>query len=168
MKHSWSKTPFETWITRNDVKDASLFHIFYLITLMAYLFSQWTPNIQIRYFMFDWSIYIQFLLNTGWKRDSLQIMIVVNVSSTWCIVPLKTCFVLWITRNDVISLILFHLSYLLTIMVYLWSLLSPNAQIKYFMFDWSICSLFVVNTGWKHDSLQIKIFVNVCSTWCMF
>jgi hypothetical protein len=42
---TWSmvlmKTRFETWLTRNDV---SLFHLFYLLTFMAYLCSQRSPN----------------------------------------------------------------------------------------------------------------------------
>jgi hypothetical protein len=33
----------------------------------------------------------------------------------------------------------------------------------YFMFDWSIYRLFVLNRCWKLDSLQMMIFVNVCS-----
>jgi hypothetical protein len=64
------KTRFETWITRNDVNDIRLFHLSYLITLLANLCSQRTPNVQIKYFNFDWSIYSLFVLNTGWKRDS--------------------------------------------------------------------------------------------------
>jgi hypothetical protein len=40
-------TRFETWITRNDGNGLSLFHLPYLITLMAYLCLQWTPNVQI-------------------------------------------------------------------------------------------------------------------------
>jgi hypothetical protein len=39
-------TRFETWITRNDVNGVSWFHIFYLISLITYLSSQWTPNFQ--------------------------------------------------------------------------------------------------------------------------
>jgi hypothetical protein len=57
----------------------SLFHLSYLITLTAYLCSQWTPNVQMKYFMFDWSIYRLLVLNRGWKRDPLQIMIFVYV-----------------------------------------------------------------------------------------
>jgi hypothetical protein len=52
------KTRIETWLTWNDVNGVSLIHISYLITPMAYLCSQMTRNIQIKYFMFDWSIYI--------------------------------------------------------------------------------------------------------------
>jgi hypothetical protein len=78
-------------------------------------------NVQIMYFMFDWLINRQFVLNTGWKRDSLQMIVDVIVCSTWCIVQLKTCFVLWITRSGVNGVNLFLLSYLLTLMVYLCS-----------------------------------------------
>jgi hypothetical protein len=168
---TWSivelKTRFETRITRNDVNGVSLFHLPYLITLMVYLCSQTTPNAQIKFLMFDWSIYRLFVLNRGWKPDYFQIMIFVNVCSTWSIVELKARFETWITRNDINGVRLFHLSCLITLMVYLCSQLTPNVQIKFFRFDWWIYSLFVPNTYWKRDSLQIMIFVNVCSTWRM-
>jgi hypothetical protein len=101
MRHSWTKTCFETWITWNDVNGVSLIHLSYLITLMDYLCSQWTPKVQIKCFMFDWSIYRRFVLNRAWKRDFLQLMIFSNVCSTWGIVEIKTGFDTWITRNDV-------------------------------------------------------------------
>jgi hypothetical protein len=41
---------------------------------MAYLFSKHTPNVQVKYFMIHWSIYRLFVLNTGWKLDSIQMM----------------------------------------------------------------------------------------------
>jgi hypothetical protein len=59
---------------------------------MAYLCSQRTPNFQIKYFMIDWAIYRLFVLNTGWKRDSLQMMKFVNVCSTRSMVQVKTRF----------------------------------------------------------------------------
>jgi hypothetical protein len=120
---------------------------FYLITLMAYLCSQWTPNVQIKYFISDWSIYRKFVLNRAWKRDSLQIMIFVYVFSTWGIVALNTRFETWITRNDVNGVNLFHLSYLITFMAYLSSQWTPKVRIKYFNFDWSIYRLFVPHTA---------------------
>jgi hypothetical protein len=49
------KTHFGTWISRNDVNGVSFFHLSYLITLMAYLCSQRTPN---KYFVFHWENYI--------------------------------------------------------------------------------------------------------------
>jgi hypothetical protein len=70
MKHSWSKNVFETWITRNDVNGVSFFNLSYLITLIAYQCSQRTPNLQIKYFMFHWSIYRLFVIHNAWKRDS--------------------------------------------------------------------------------------------------
>jgi hypothetical protein len=109
------KSLFETWITRNDVYGVSLFHLAYLITLMAYLCSQRTPNVPIKYFMFDWSIYRQLVINTGWKRGSFQMMLFVNVCSTWSMVELKSRFETWITRNDVSRVSLFHPSYLITL-----------------------------------------------------
>jgi hypothetical protein len=127
------KTRFETWITRNDVNGISFFPFYYLITLMAYLWSQWTPNAQIKYFMFDWPIYRLFVLNRGWKRDSLQIMIFVNVCWTWSIVEIKTLFETWITRNDVNGVSLIDTSYLITLMSYLCQQRKQNVQIKFFM-----------------------------------
>jgi hypothetical protein len=166
---TWSivqiKTRFETWITRNDVNGVSLFNLSNLITLIAYLCLQRTQNFQIRYYMLHWSIYRVFVLNTGWKRDSLQLMIFVNVSSTWWMVQLKSCFDAWITRNDVNGVRLNHFSYLITLMGYLCSQWTTNVQIKYFMFDWSIYRQLVLNRSWKRNSFQTRIFSYVSSTW---
>jgi hypothetical protein len=104
------------------------------------------------------------VLNRGWKRDSLQMMIFVYVCSTWCIVVIRTRFETWITRNDVNGVSLFHLSSLITFMDYVCSQRTANAQINYFIFDWSKYTLFVLN-GWKRYSLQIMIFVYVYSAW---
>jgi hypothetical protein len=112
-------TRFETWITRNDVNDVSLFYVRYLKTLMAFLCSQWKPNIQIIYFIFEWSIYRLFVLNRGWKRDSLQIMIFVYNDILRH--ELKKFFGTWITRNDLNGVSLFHLCYLIILMVYMCS-----------------------------------------------
>jgi hypothetical protein len=46
------KTRFEAWITRNYLKCVSLFHLSYLITIMAYLCFQKTPIAQIKFFMY--------------------------------------------------------------------------------------------------------------------
>jgi hypothetical protein len=132
------KTRFEAWITRNDVSGIRLFHLSYLITLMAYLCSQCTPHDQNKYFMFDWTIYSLFVLNRAWKRDSHQIMTFEYVCSTWSIFVLKMRFETWITRNDVSGVSLFHFSYLITLMVNLCSQCTPHVQIKYFMFDFSM------------------------------
>jgi hypothetical protein len=40
---------------------------------------------------------------------------------------------------------------------------KPNVQIKFLMFF--VYRSFVPNTGWKHVSLKLMIFVNDCSTW---
>jgi hypothetical protein len=146
------KTRFETRITRNDGIGVSLFNLSYLTTLMGYLCSQRTPHFQIKCFMFAWSIYRLFVLNRGWKRDSLQTVIFVFVCSSWSIVALKTGFETWITTCDVHGVILFNLSYLITLKAYLYSQRTPNVQIKYFMFAWSIYILFVLNRAWKRDS----------------
>jgi hypothetical protein len=139
------KTRFDTSITRNDVNGVSLFHLSHLITLKAYLCSQWTPHVEINYFMFDLSIYRLFVLNWGRKSVSLQIMILVYVCSTCGVVELNTRLKKWIRSNDVNGVRLFHLSSLITLMLFLWSQLSPNVKINNFMFDWSIYRLFVVN-----------------------
>jgi hypothetical protein len=132
------KTRFDTWIRRNDVKGVSLFNRSYLIIHIAYLCSERTQNVQIKYFRFVWSIYTIFVLNREWKRDSLQIMVFVYVCSTWSIVELKTRLETWITRNYLNGVSLFNLSYLITLMTYLCSQGTGNVQIEYFMFDWSI------------------------------
>jgi hypothetical protein len=164
MKHGSTKTRFETWITRNVVNGVSFLTLSYLIILMVYLCSQRTPNVQIKFLMFYWSIYRLFVLNSVWKRYSVQMMIFVNVCSTWSLVELKKRFETWITRNDVNGVGLLNLSYLITLIAYLCSHWKSNVQIKYFMFDWSIFRLFVLNRGCKRESLQIMIFVHVCLT----
>jgi hypothetical protein len=161
------KTRFETWITRNDVNGVSLCELSYLITLLTVMCSRTTQNVQIKDFKFDWSIYRLLVLNRGWKRDSLQMMIFVYVCTTWGIVELKTRFETWITRNGIKSVSLFHLPNLITLMAYLCSQQTSNFQIKYFKLDWSIYRIFVLNTACKRDVLQIMIFVNVCSSWSM-
>jgi hypothetical protein len=103
---------------------------------------------------YDWLV-----LNRGWKRDSLQIMIFVNVCSIWSLVELKTRFEMWVTRNYVNGVSLFNLSYFITLMAYLCSQWTPSVQIKYFMFDSSLYTPFVLNSRWKHDTLQITIYV---------
>jgi hypothetical protein len=118
-----------------------------------------------KYFMFDWSIFWPFLLNTAWKHDSLQMMIFVYIWSTWSNGELKTCFETWITRKDVNGVSLFLLSYLITLMAYKCSQRTWNVQMKYFKFDWTIYKLFVLNIGWKRDSIQIMILVHVCLAW---
>jgi hypothetical protein len=168
MKHRWIKTLYETWIKINDVNGVCFFYHPYLITLMAYLCSQRPPNVQIKYVMFDWSIYRLFVLNMVRKLDSFQMNVFVYCSSTWSMLQLKTCFEASITRNDAYGVSLIHLSYLITLLAYLCSQWTLNAQINYFMLDWSIYTLFVLNRGCKHDSLQIFIFVYVCSTWSIF
>jgi hypothetical protein len=116
-KHGITKNAFWGVNNKNDVNDISLFHFPYLKTIMVYLWSQWTPHFQIKNFMCDWSFYRLLVLNRGWKRDSFQIIIFVYVSSTVTIFEQKTRFETCITRNDVNCVSLFHLPYLLTLMV---------------------------------------------------
>jgi hypothetical protein len=86
-------------------------------------------------FMFDWSIYRLFVLNRGKKYDALQIMIFVNIWSTWVIFEVKTRSETWITRNESNGVSLFQFSYLIKLMATLFSQWTPKVQIKYFMFD---------------------------------
>jgi hypothetical protein len=158
------KKRFESWIKRNDINGESLCKLPYLITLMAYLCSQRTPKVQIKNFMFDWSIYRLFVLNRAWNRDCLQIIIFVcmhDVGHSW------TKNVFWDVNNKKrrkwCKIVSPSLSKIL--MAYLCSQRTTNVQIKYFMYEWSIYSLFVLNTSGKSDSLQMTIFVNVCFTW---
>jgi hypothetical protein len=130
------QTRFEMWITSNDVNGVRFFHHSYLLTLMAYLCSQRTPNALIIYCMFDWSIYRLFVLRTDWKPDSLQMMIFVNFYPTWSMFRHKTRFDTSVTRNDINGASMFDLSYLITLMAYLCLQWAPNAQIKNFMIDW--------------------------------
>jgi hypothetical protein len=158
------KTRFETSITRNNLYGVSLLHFSYLITLMAYLCSQRTPNVQINYFMLDWSIYTLFVLE--WLETSLS----PNDDIRNCLFDMKhgtSKNFFWSVnkKNDVYVVCLFHFSYLITLMAYVCSQKTPNAQFNSFMLDWSIYTLFVLNRCWKRGSLQIMIFLYVCSTW---
>jgi hypothetical protein len=114
MLRSWNKTRFVTWIERNDLNGVYWVNFSYLITVFAYLCSQFAALVQIRYFLFDWSIYRIFVLNKAWKRGSLQIMIFVYGGSTCSVVGLKTRFETWIAWNEVNEVYTFHLSYLMT------------------------------------------------------
>jgi hypothetical protein len=152
-----------TWLTRYVVNGVRLLNLTYLIILVAYLSSQGTPNVQIKYFMFDWYIYILFVLNKGRKPDSFQIIICVHNCSTWSIVELKTRFETWIKWNYVNSVCLFLLSYLITLRAYLCSQWTPNVHIKYFMFDLIIQTIWA-QRGWKRDCLEIMNLVYICST----
>jgi hypothetical protein len=140
------KTRLETWITRNHVNGVNLFNLSYVITIMAYVLTTVFkyPN---QVFVFVWSIYRLFVLNRGWNRVSLQIMIIVYVCLTWGMVELKTCFETWITSKDLNGVSLFHLSNSITLMSYLCSQWTPNVQMKYIMFDSSTYRLFVLNTS---------------------
>jgi hypothetical protein len=120
-------------------------------------------NCRSQVFMFHSSIYILFALNSACKRDCLLMMIFVNVCSTWIMVELNTRFETWITRNDVNGVILFHLSYLITLMAYLRSQSTPIVQIKYFTFDWSIYRILLLNRGCKRNTLTKDWF-----SYCFF
>jgi hypothetical protein len=50
------KARFEACKERNEANSVSLFHLSYLITLMAFVCLLWTPNVQINYFILEWSL----------------------------------------------------------------------------------------------------------------
>jgi hypothetical protein len=108
---TWSivelKMRFETWITWNDLNGIWLFQLSYLITLMAYLFTQRTPKVQIRYFIFEWSFDRLSETDRSCTRGPSQIISFMYVCFTWGIIELKTRFETWITRNDVNGVIFF-------------------------------------------------------------
>jgi hypothetical protein len=111
MRHVWSIKRFLRRVKQEMTKMVFLFHISYLITLMAYLCSKWTPNVQIEYFMFVRSA--EYVLNTGWKRDSYP-----NDDTRKGLLDMKyswTKNACWDVNNK--KLRLFHISYLLTIMI---------------------------------------------------
>jgi hypothetical protein len=110
-------------------------------------------------------LYNWLVLNRGWNRASQQIMIFENVCSTRSPVEFKKRFERWITRNKLNGVSLFNLTYLITLTAYLCSQWTPNVQIKCFMSDWTLYTLFVLNRGWKRDSFQIMMFVYICSKW---
>jgi hypothetical protein len=139
------KTCLETWITRNDVNGVRLTHLSHLIKLMGYLCSQSTPNYQNKYLTFNWSIYRLFVLNRGWKRDSINNDICISVlhmKFSW----LKTRFETWIPKNVWNGLSLFNFPYVKTLMAYVCSQRTPKVQNMYFMFDRSKYRQFVLNT----------------------
>jgi hypothetical protein len=123
MKHGWTKNAF--W----DVNNKKWRKWCYFVSPFLFKNTFGLPvltNVQIKYFIFDWSFYKLFVLNRVWKHDSLQIMIFECVSSTWSIVELKTRFDPWLTGNDVNDVRFFHISYLITLMAYLCNQKTPN------------------------------------------
>jgi hypothetical protein len=125
---------------------------------MAYLCSQWKPNIQIKHFMFERSNYRLFVLNFDWKRDSLQIMIFVYVSTTWSIVELKTLFETWITKNDVNGVSSFRFLFFNTYCLHVLTMdiKSPNEL----FYVWWIYRLFVKKwmETWVSPNIVIRMF----------
>jgi hypothetical protein len=121
------------------------------------------PNQVFYVLLFDQQTII--VQNRSWRRDPLQIRLFVIICPTWSKVQQKLSFESWIPRNDVNGVYLFLLSYVITVMAYLCSQWTPNIQIKYLMFRWSIYRLLVLSRGRIRECLQIIIFVYVCSTW---
>jgi hypothetical protein len=83
-------------------------------------------------FYIYWWIYWLFVLNTTLKHNSIQMMIFVNLYSKWSMVYIKDAF--WYVSNKKLrKWCLFHISHLITFMAYLFSHLTPNVQIEYFV-----------------------------------
>jgi hypothetical protein len=126
---------------------------------MAYLCSQRAPNIQIKYFMFDWWIYRLFALNKTLKRNSVQMMIFVNVCSTWSLVYIKDTF--WYVSNKrwrkwckFVSTFSFNNTYGLPVLTM--DTRCPNQLFYVWLVDLhTICAKLCLETF----SLQIMIFV---------
>jgi hypothetical protein len=89
MKHGSIKVAFCFVYKKEWRKWCKFVSLSYLITLVVYLCSQWTPNVQIEYFIFDWSIDKTFVLNKAWNNDYLEMMIFVIICSTWSMVEYK-------------------------------------------------------------------------------
>jgi hypothetical protein len=139
IKHSWNKNAI--WDVNNKKWRKWCKFDWHFLFSNAYCLPVLinNTNAQFRFFVFDSTIYRPFVPNTAWKRDSLQIMIFVNVCSTWRMVELKNLFETWITINDV-NVVFVHSFKFNKHMAYLCSQRTPNIQIKYFMFHWSIYS----------------------------
>jgi hypothetical protein len=58
--------------------------------------------------MYDWAIYRIFVLNAGWKLESLQMKIFVYVYPTFSVVELKTRFETSIERNEINAVYTFY------------------------------------------------------------
>jgi hypothetical protein len=128
---------------------------------MVYLCSQWTPNVKIKYFIFDWTIC---------AKSGLKKWISPNDDIRKCLLVIKhgwTINAFWDVNNKkwrkwckFDSPFLFNNTYGLLVLQW-----TPNVQINYFTFHCSIYRIFVLNRAWNPVSLQIIIFVYVCSTW---
>jgi hypothetical protein len=143
MRHSWIKIAFWEVKTRNDVNCVSLFKLSYLIKIIAYLCSQRTPNIQIKYLdLID--LCTDYFCYIGAGKVSLYKMVLfVYECSRWSIVQLKKRFETWITRNDVNGVSLFHLSYLITLMAHLKSQrtqMSKSSILVWLVYLQTICA----------------------------
>jgi hypothetical protein len=112
MRHNWTKNAFwdvnnKKWRKWRKCVSPFLFNNSYDLPVLT--IDTKIPN---QVFYVRLSIYSPFVLNRKWKHDSLQMIIFVNVCSTWRIVELKTCFETWIRRKDVNGVSLFDLCYL--------------------------------------------------------
>jgi hypothetical protein len=95
------------------------------------------------YLIFDWPFYRICVLNTGWKRDSHQLMIFVNVCSTWSKVELNTRFETWIT---IVTRLLFNNTYGLPVLTM--DTKCPNQEFYVWLFDLQIiCAKYRLETS---------------------
>jgi hypothetical protein len=179
------KTRFDTWITRNDVNGAYLFHLSYLITLMAYLCSQSTPKVQIKYFV--WLVDLQSILpkwrvETWFSTNGDIRKCLLYMKNSWT----KKCFETWI-RKHVNGVCLFDLLFNNTydLPVLITNTKYPNQVFCVWLVDLqTICTKYRLETWFSpnddirkcfldmtHGSTK-NVFCNVNNTkwrkWCEF
>jgi hypothetical protein len=118
---------------------------------LAYLCSQWEPNVQIKYFMFDCSIYRLFVLNRGCKLDSL--------SKEWysnCFFDMNhswTKYAFWDVYNKKWrKWCKFALPFFFSNNYGLPVLTMDTKCTNQVFYVWSIYRLLVLNRGWKRVS----------------
>jgi DNA-directed RNA polymerase subunit RPC12/RpoP len=127
--------------------------------------SKLSPILEIMYCMFDCSIYRIVILTTGRRRNFLQ-MIFVYVCSTCSVLEIKTRLETWKARIEVNVVYWFHICYLVTVLALVIKLTgAPNRyQLSKSVIRFFNLQTIFAYTGWKPDSLQMMIFLYICST----
>jgi hypothetical protein len=122
------------------------------------------------YCMFDWTIYRLFVVTKIWKRDFLQMMILLYVFSKCSVLEHKLRFETWIARNRVNGIYLFHLYYLITLLAYLF---SQSSCAKYGLEMWfspnyHICKwLLGMQRSWNKNAFW-DVNNKTLRNWCKF
>jgi hypothetical protein len=120
MQISWTKHAIwnlnrKKWRKWWKLVSISLFNNCFGAGHYAYMWSQWAPTFETMFCMFELSIYKLFVLNSSWKLDSQQMVLLLYLCSSWSVVDLQTRFKTWKARNDVNGVYWFHFSYLITV-----------------------------------------------------